>query len=483
LTKQKGEKVNFGEKQLVYLGGSFAPNCLMLDYDEERIIIDCGIEVLPKRKGKPNYKLPDFTALKDGKQITAVLITHMNIDHSAGVAGLAPYLSKDAKILAPTQTIMALPDILKEQMELSLQEGLISFNRFQIANINSRRHIIEGPGLFKVSPHSKIEIYANSAGHIPGAAYYIFYLPNGTKGIVTGDMSFHNQPIVNGAKFLSETLPKEMLPNEIWSNDETYPGGLEENNGFKTADSSEHYKNEMERLYNDCKKTLENGRWAILLALSMGRAQNLAVYLAEKGLTPYLDGASRKYLNLFSDFKWSENDIDFSAKGIIKIKNEKMRKELLLSKKPNIYITTSGMGDFGPAPEYLKETIPKKGCLIGVANWSPYESLISRLLRATQAKKESFTLNGEYMILLPLLADVIKYACTGHCSGTDNIKFIEDMVTARELPLNMIILDHGENKTKSLMAKVLREKKLARDILMSHQNLTINLCHRPNYYN
>lgn len=474
--------MDFGQRKLVYLGGSFAPNCLMIDYDDERIIVDCGIEILPKRKGKPSYKLPDFTVLNDGKKITAVLITHMNIDHSAGIAGLAPYLSEEAKILAPTQTIMALPDILQEQMELSSQEGFPAFNKFQIAKVNSRRYIIEGPGLFKPSQNSKIEIYANSAGHMPGAAYYIFYLPDGTKGMVTGDMSFHPQPIENGAKLLSTVLPKEMLPNEIWSNDETYPGGLEENNGFKTTDSSEHYKSEMERLHNDCKKTLENGRWVVLLALSMGRAQNLAVYLAEKGLTPYLDGASRKYLDLFSKYKWSENDINFSTEGIIKIENTEMREKLISSKTPGVYITTSGMGDFGPAPEYLRKTIPQEGCLIGVANWAPQESLISRLLRAAQAKKESFFLNGEHSILLPLNADVIKYACTGHCSGADNIIFIEDMVMAGEQPENRIILDHGEDRTKSLMAKKLREKKLARDILMSHQNMTINLDYKPEYY-
>lgn len=353
------------DRKLTYAGGSFSPNCLFVDYDKIRLVIDCGIEVGENE----NFGSPDLNILKDGKKITDVLLTHMNADHAAYAAALAKYLENDAGIYGTPQTIMALPDILLEQMEISGKNKITPcFSEFEIMRTNMKRMAIKEPGFFTLK-NSEIEVYANSSGHMPGATYYIVYLPNGIKGLVSGDISFHNQSIIDGAKPLSCVLSKEKLPNEVWSTDLTYLGNGNKN---KKNDPNAFYNKEMEQLAKDVLETLEKGYFVTIPTLSMGRGTNIAVYLAEflNGKFPvYIDGAIKNYTDLFMNYKWSENDLDFSLKGIQKIENSAMRREIINSKEPSARITTSGMWNFGNAPEYLEAALPVEGCLVCAVNW------------------------------------------------------------------------------------------------------------------
>lgn len=466
------------DRKLTYAGGRFSPNCLFIDYDKIRLVIDCGIEIGENE----NFGVPDLSILKDGEKITDVLLTHMNADHAAYTAALARNLENGAGIYAAPQTIMALPDILWEQMKISEKNKITPcFSEFEIMRTNMKRVAIKEPGFFTLK-NSRIEVYANSSGHMPGAAYYIIYLPNGTKGFVSGDVSFHNQLIIEGAKPLSKILPKEKLPNEIWSTDLTYLG----NGNKKSNNPNALYMKEMERLAKDVLETLEKGYWVTIPTLSMGRGTNIAVYLAEflnEKFSVYIDGAIKNYTDLFMNYKWSENDKDFSFKGIQKIENSAMRRELLNSKKPNVYITTAGMWEYGPAPEYLEKTLPEEGCLICAVNWLAPKSQGNKILKAYNNKDSYIILknrNSDFandIKLLPLNATVKKYGCSAHCDTNHFIEWLENIANARGEKFKRIVLDHGEDETKIYAKKKIIKKKLAdeKNILFSEQNLVLNL--------
>ncbi len=103
-------------ERFMILGGSSGPRSIgpsMYIYDSSRyrVVIDSGSEFLSRDKVRGG----NFEALKDGRMIDAVILTHGHLDHIAFVPALEPFLRPDAKIFAssgdPGSCLLTSPSI------------------------------------------------------------------------------------------------------------------------------------------------------------------------------------------------------------------------------------------------------------------------------------------------------------------------------------------------------------------------------------
>ena len=109
---------------------TIAPTCILADLTTPsgeirwRFVTDCGL--MPAGDGQT--LLPNFNALKDGKKIDAVFITHLHTDHVGALPRLLPYLATQARIFLSDPTWAMLEHVLDDCIKVSRSQGQEIYN-------------------------------------------------------------------------------------------------------------------------------------------------------------------------------------------------------------------------------------------------------------------------------------------------------------------------------------------------------------------
>ena len=171
-SKQKGNN----KVKVIFLGGigEIGKNMTAIEYDDEMIIIDCGLAFPGEDMPGVDLVIPDFTYVKENAhKLKGILITHGHEDH----IGSLPYLLKDVK--AP---------IYGSKMTLTLLD-----NKLREHKINGVKGICVKPGfVVKVGMFSVEFVKVNHS--IPGAFALSIDTPAGTI-FHTGDFKIDYEPI------------------------------------------------------------------------------------------------------------------------------------------------------------------------------------------------------------------------------------------------------------------------------------------------
>ena len=152
--------------RLIPLGGvgEIGMNCMVLEYENEILIIDCGILFSDLEQFGVEFVIPDFTYLKDHSTfVKGIICTHGHEDH----IGALPFLLKsgiNAPIYASPFTSKLLQSKLKEyelgsKMDIkTFQPGqtIQDFTHFKIKTIPVNHSIIESSALIIDTPVGKI---------------------------------------------------------------------------------------------------------------------------------------------------------------------------------------------------------------------------------------------------------------------------------------------------------------------------------------
>ena len=122
----------------------------------------------------------------------------------------------------------------------------------------------------------------------------------------------------------------------------------------------------------------------------------------------------------------------------------KDRKQIMGLKTPKIVVTTSGMGNFGPAREYIPRYISEKWAAIYLTGYTSPDS-VSRKILETQ--------DGEVIKVSGIVREkhaIVK--CTGEFSSHARKEDLVNLVRQFK-KVNFLMLSHGDEEAKNSLSK------------------------------
>lgn len=143
--------------------GEIGMNCMVLEYQDEIIIVDCGLLFSDLDHFGVEFVIPDFTYIKDRKdKVKAYVITHGHEDH----IGALPFALK-AGIQAPIYASHFSSLLIRERLkEYGLEDRVdlrpfkmgerIEFNHFKIETVSVNHSIVDSAALIIDTPLGKV---------------------------------------------------------------------------------------------------------------------------------------------------------------------------------------------------------------------------------------------------------------------------------------------------------------------------------------
>jgi putative mRNA 3-end processing factor len=308
-------------------------SCIELAFDndgkERRFILDAGFKM-----HAPSPTLP--TTVTDIDSIDGVFITHAHLDHIGALPYFHHYgLQAPIFMTGMTQSLSRI--MLKDSFHLELlRHHHPAYDQMDVSAILKSSKSIP---YYHLMRFHGVEFEYIPSGHIPGSAMILFVV-GGKTILYTGDVYHDDRHLQHGLQtdFLKRHNVDIMITESTYGNRE-----------HKSRSSEE------QKFVAAVKKTLNKGGSVIVPAFAIGRAQELAMILADEVNVPvYLDGMAKKVADLLVRKELHIRNADKlkHALDAVHYVNPKERNQLL--RKQCVIITTSGMVSGGPVMEYLK---------------------------------------------------------------------------------------------------------------------------------
>ncbi len=455
--------------QLIVLGNE----CNLLISGKHTLLFDCGIsftrdwgglklhpiirKVLREYNKRRAYG-PDFSLMPDGEKVANLVHLHGHFDHCGFTPGIekANRFTTNAKAWGAPQTNELLAIHFKETMRRSPY----LYNRLHVRRTLKRMRVIP-LGEFRISKSYTCYVVPN--GHIPGSVSCIVRVPGGRKYLFMGDICFHDQEIVKGAKLLSRSVPEEWLPDGILSADP-----------FSLFGSPHPSEDPVEKLAD---AIAANPTKRFLIAtLSVGRQQIFALgvrdALRRRGvdIPLWADGIGIVVFGIFRK-RWSELDREFSTEGIRFVSSVEERERLAQSTEPAVIFSSAGMEDVGAIAAYLPHFLPVSDYYFATSSHLPKGS--KHLLIQKESLKES----GEVTIgeqTVPIRCKVLDLRKSAHADREQTYLFLEDLVRARGKKLKIMVVRVPDGMRTGGMISRLR-KDITEEIIVSAPGTTLTL--------
>ncbi len=435
-------------------------SAILVETAESRILLDFGLN--PGRSLNPNaYPRLDLLNL-DPEDIDAVIVTHAHLDH----CGLVPYLFKYG-YRGPVYTTEATRDLmvllLKDFLEVAEREGneppftMKDVEKMLLHTIALKYNIVTD-----ISPDIRLTFY--NAGHILGSAIVHLHIGNGFYNIVyTGDFKFAKTRLLERAEHSFPRVDTLIMES-------TYGSTVQPSRAEAEA-----------QLIEIVKKTLERGGKVLIPTLSVGRAQEIMLVLAdaiEKGLISkdvrvYIEGMIHEVTAIHTAYPellskelrqalYSGRN-PFEHDNFVKVEGKEARTELVETGKPCIILATSGMLTGGPAVEYFKLMAPdSKNSLIFVSY--QVEGTLGRKIK-DGAREIPFVEHGKVKVVR---VNMEVYSVEGFSGHSDKRQLIEYLERISPKPTKLFLV-HGEQSSitslrDSIISASRKRKRIPRDL-------------------
>lgn len=414
-----------------------------IHFPEQKVkfVVDLGLY-----QGEEDIDVKNYASLDlKPEEINFVLVTHNHTDH----IGRIPLLYRKGYIGETHTTIdtaemlpLSLEDnekIIKLNAEESNRKALYGSNDVSETLKNVVKHEFEET--FEPYPGVKVTFFMN--GHLIGAAMILIQICyegyEDTNILFTGD--YKNENIF----FNVNTLPKWVMKLPITIVSESTYGYI----NSKDATIPVFENNIIEQLKD--KNTI------MIPVFSLGRAQEVLYKLKcmqdskilDKDIPIFLDGKlAMKYTALYQyKLHIKESMKDFIPKNFSFMKNE-MRESILKSCGKKIIASTSGMGNHGPAQEYIPKLIEKKDACIHFVGYTAPSTLGYRLIN-TQPN-ELVEIGSVVKRKLATVKTTGEFST--HAKRDELVDFYNQFENIR-----MLLINHGEGPVKESFAKYCKE--------------------------
>lgn len=422
--------------------GGVTGSCILVSVhspiSDVKFVVDCGLyQGEPNSEAKNDADL-DFKASK----IDFVLVTHNHTDH----IGRLPVLYKNfyyGKVHTTVDTKKMMPLALKDNEKIiklyaEKNKKKPIYNSNDVDSVVSNIEAHEFNETFEPYPEIKVTMFKN--GHLVGAAIILVQITcDGYEDInllFTGDYKSNN---------IFFNVPE--LPNWV----KELPLHIICESTYGCVDAEEVHENvfisNLEKWFKEGKRTI------VVPALSQGRYQevNYDIKVAQKKgiIDPSIpvrgDGnLAIKYSNIYKyGLDIREDMKDFLPFNFSFVEGEERESIIRNVSSPQIIITTSGMGTFGPAQEYLARLIERPDVGIHFTSYLSHESLGKRLLEAPQ--NEMLTVGAVVKRKNATVLTTGQYS--SHAKRNEIINFLKQFHNIRSICIN-----HGEPEVKEKFA-------------------------------
>lgn len=437
-----------------------AGSCYLLEDDDCKILIDCGIWQGAKFTEDRNYQAFSF----DPKRIDYLLLTHAHLDH----CGRIPKLYKDGfrgKILCTKPTV----DFAKLMLEDSanvIREEAESGNYPPLYNITDSEECAK---LFSgynyqeiIKLKNDIKIRFQDAGHILGSAIIEIWI-NNKKIVFSGDLGNPPVPILKPFNFINEA--------DYVILESTYGGRIHEDPKTRSLLlSSAIYEistmsgtlvipafalERSQELLYELNKLIENKE-----------VPSMPVYV-DSPLTIKATEIFKKYQNLYNQetqYKINSGDDIFNFPGLSLTATIMQSKQINQVRPPKIIIAGSGMCQGGRIKHHLRRYLKDFNNQILIIGYQVEGSIGRRLLE----KAESVNIEGEQIKVKAKIRAIGAYS-----AHADQPKLLNWLSKYEKKP-KKIFITHGEPEQAENLSLAIKEK-LNIETLIPDYEYSVNL--------
>lgn len=378
-------------------------------------------------------------------KIDAVFLTHNHLDHS----GALPILAKNGY---KNKVYTSIPTA--ELLDIAFEDTLSIFAE-QARDKKSKKKMLYNSGdVHKLKKLIKPVVYQKTIRlednltailfenqHLVGASMVLLrsnvYQGNEVNVLFTGDYNNKNSflPVADLPEWLYKLKNLTIVIESTYGN----------------TDSTDIKPVWEDNIINACK----DNKSILLLAFAQGRFQEFLYQvkvLQEKGIIPNdymiladgktgikysLNYAQNKKLGIKSEMR------KFFPDNLIFV-NNKSRMNLLHFGNKKIIISTSGMGNFGPARTYIPEFLPDKNSIIHFGGYTA-EDTVGRKLQELE-DGEPLSISGITISKRATVYNTSQFS--SHAKADELISFINKFHDVKS-----VLVTHGEMDTKKVFAK------------------------------
>ncbi len=423
--------------------------------DKMRFLVDCGL-FQEERYNDKNYAFPF-----DPKEIDFVLVTHNHIDH----IGRLPLLYKGGF----TGTTYA-SSITSELMPIALENTANILNAGIKNNSKKFKKVVENssiPIYLANNALYDLENVATTMNYVKGIEYGV---PCNVNDYVT--ITFLNNGHILGASSILVTIRcfgQEPI-NLFFTGDYA-----KENDFFKVPAIPSHIKNMPisvieEATYGTTSKSkivhsfrdkvlkaVKNNDTILLLLFSFGRNQEIEYQLKlmqDEGLLPksipiFSDGnLSHSYDDFYLKHKNYLSIEEFQPENLTRVKTYEQRQAVTSHRGCKIILTSSGMGNYGPAQFYLPYYISKEHTTIIFGGYTAPDTLGHKLITTN--------VGSEFMHNSLITTKKAKVYATNEFSSHAKKEDLINLLLGFK-DLKSVLINHGETDVKHAYVQSVKE--------------------------
>ena len=422
--------------RITALGGfmEVGRSAILVETAESKILLDFGFN---PGASTPQQMFPRIDLVElNPEEIDAVVVTHAHLDH----CGLVPYLFKYG-YKGPVYTTEATRDLMTllqlDLLDIAKREGKpLPYSLREVKEALLHTIPLKYGEVTDIAPDIRLTFY--EAGHILGSAIAHIHIGNGLHNIVyTSDFKYAKTRLLDRAHTDFPRVDTLIIES-------TY-GGAEQ----PPRDESER------KLIELVKRTIERKGKVLIPTLSVGRAQEVMLILAEamdRKLIPevpvYIEGMINEvtaihvaYPELLSREvreKIYRGENPFTHQAFKVVEDRSARKDIVESSEPVIIMATSGMLSGGPAVEYFKMMAEDPRNMLIFVNYQ-VEGTLGRKIKDGLRDVQIFSEGKLEIIKVNMEIHSIE-GFSGHSDRSQLLRYIADISPKPK----RIILNHGE---------------------------------------